>query len=731
MALSFVLGHILEGLIIFGLLTANAIIGYVHARGSRQAVELLKRRLAAKARVLRDGKWMTAPAAALVPGDIILVRLGDIVPADAKVISGGLTADESALTGESLPRELAPSGIVYSGSVVRQGEATCLAVNTGTRTYFGRTAELVKVARPVSHQAEVMLAVVKYMMYLGIAASALVAFYALLLHLGVLVVATFVVIFLLGAVPVALPAVMTIVQSVGAMELSRKGVLVTRLDAVEDAASITVVCFDKTGTITENRLAVVDRAAFNPYQPGDVLAVAALASRAEGDDPIDLAVLQAARSSGVDLTAYQSVSFTPFDPARRRTEAVVEFAHDRFKAVKGAARTVLSLGAADAALTARVNAAADAFSARGFRTIAVARSRGGIERIELVGLLALADPLRPDSAAMIAEVGRLGIKPVMLTGDGLAIAREVAREAGIAGEVRRYADVRDLDEAAQSKAVEQSSGFAEIYPEDKFHIVKLLQSRGHVVGMTGDGVNDAPALKQAEMGIAVSSATDVARAAASVVLTRPGLGVIVDAVKMSRQTYQRMLTWVINKEIKVMGFVGVLTLGFFWLRDVVVSLLGMSLIVFANDFVTMSLATDNVHETSNPNQWNVRNVTLAAAVPALLLVGEGMLVVALGASAFHLAGAALKALVMLNFVFASQFRVLSVRERRHLWSSRPGTALLVSSTATLVAFTLLGCFGVFARQLTAEHVLTVLVLSAVLAVLIDFPKYYLFRKFGL
>ena len=408
-------------------------------------------------------------------------------------------------------------------------------------------------------------------------------------------------------------------------------------------------------------------------------------------------------------------------------------AQKRFKAVKGAAQIVISMcRGIDKEDMEKANETVEEFSRKGYRTIAVARSEGDdLDNLKLAGLLSLADPLRPDSKSMIEQARKLGIKLIMLTGDSMAIAQEIALQAGIGGNIIRMADIEGLSEDEQMKVVGKSDGFAEIYPEDKYKIVKLLQSRGHMVGMTGDGVNDAPALKQAEMGIAVSNATDVAKASASVVLTEPGISVIINAVTISRQTYQRMLTWVINKVTKVIEFVGLLTLSFFWLHAIVLSLLGMSLLVFANDFVTMSLATDNVKHTPNPNMWNVKNITLASLVPGILLVVEGMLVILMGMKYFHLEWEKLRTLVMLNLIFNSQFRVLIVRERRHFWSSMPGRELLILSAATIIGFALLGVYGVFVPSLTLYQVATVLIFSAVVTLGIDFPKFYIFRRFKL
>jgi H+-transporting ATPase len=733
MGLSIVLRHYLEGIIIFVLLTVNAVIGHIHSRGSQKAVELLKKKLAIKAKIVRDGKWLMKDAKEIVPGDIITVGLGDIVPADAMMVSGEISVDQSALTGESLPVEAHRSDILYSSSVVKRGEARCVIVNTGANTYFGKTAELVKTAKPKSHQEEVMMAVVKYMMYLGIAASILVSLYALVMNLSLLLILTFAVIFLMGAVPVALPAVLTIVQSVGAMELAKKGALVTRLDSIEDAASIDILCFDKTGTITQNRLSVAESIPFSGHTKEDVITTAALASQEEGMDVIDLAVIEYAKSTSVDFNAYKRISHTPFDPSTKRTEAIIGVDAARFKAVKGAAQIVISLcRGIDKDDMAKADRMIVELSRKGYRTIAVARSEGNdVDKLKLFGLLALSDPLRPDSKSMIEQARKLGVRSIMLTGDNMSIAKEIALQVGIGGNIIRMADIEGLSGDEQVKVVGESDGFAEIYPEDKYKVVKLLQSRGHMVGMTGDGVNDAPALKQAEMGIAVSNATDVAKASASVVLTEPGISVIINAVTISRQTYQRMLTWVINKVTKVIEFVGLLTLSFFWLHDIVLSLLGMSLLVFANDFVTMSLATDNVKHTPNPNTWNVKNITLASLVPGMLLVVEGILVILMGLNYFHLDWEKLRTMVMLNLIFNSQFRVLIVRERRHFWSSLPGRELLILSAATIIGFALLGVYGIFVPSLTIYQVLAVLCFSVVFTLGIDFPKYYLFRRFGL
>ena len=732
MVLSFVLQHDIEGVIIFALLTVNAIIGFMHTRDSQKAVELLKQKLAIKAKVLRNGTWSQEEAGSIVPGDILVVRLGDIIPADAKIIEGHLSIDEAALTGESLPVEKKDADVVYSGSVVRRGEARCVAVNTGASSYFGKTTELVKVAKPKSHQEEIMLAIVKYSMYMGIAASVLVTTYGFFIHTELLLILTFIVALLMGAVPVALPAVMTIVESVTAMKLAEDGVLVTRLDSIEDAASISVLCLDKTGTITQNKLTVADTIPFSGFQSSDVIRSAALASRSEGMDLIDLAILDYAKSKGIAIDAYKQVVYTPFNPSTRRTEAIIETDGYRLRVVKGATQVILSLcKGVDAATTAQVDKTIVGLTEKGYRTIAVAQSTDGdVNTMKLTGLVPLADPPRPDSKKMIEEMRDVGVKPIMLTGDSHSIAKEIAGQVGIGTNIIRLADIKDMDEEDRARTVASSDGFAEIYPEDKYKIVKLLQTKGYMVGMTGDGVNDAPALKQAEMGIAVNNATDVAKASASVVLTLPGVSVIVDAIERSRETYQRMLTWVINKVTKVIQVVGILTVGYFMTGRMVLSLLGMSLLVFANDFVTMSLATDNVQHSASPNSWSVRNITLASLMIGTLLVVQGIIAVVWGINVYHFGLRRLQTFIMLMLVFTSQFRVIIVRERNWFWSSRPGKALIASTSLATLAFVALGTYGFIIPALSFAQVMTVLAYSAVVTLGLDFPKRYAFRKFG-
>jgi H+-transporting ATPase len=730
LGISFALRHYPEAVIILALLIFNAALGQFHERGSQRAIELLKKKSAGHAKVLRDEAWRAEKATAIVPGDVIAVKLGDIVPGDARILSGELFVDQSVLTGESFPRKARRSDLIYSASIVKRGAARCVVVNTGSATAFGLTAGLIKTAAHRSHQEKLMLSIVRYLLCLGAAALAAVTVAAIINGRDFLTILTLAIVFLLGAIPVALPAVLTIVQSFGALALSRRGAIVTRLASLEDAASMSILCLDKTGTLTRNKLSVVGAVPVSDYPEAELVRTAALASRREGSETIDLAIIDYAHAAGVSLKGCRRSSYTPFDPSLKRTEAVIEAAGGSYRAIKGAAQTVLELcPRAAEPVRRRFSDALEDASRKGFRVIAVARSEG--EDLRLMGLLLLADPIRPDSRSMISKAKKYGIRPVMLTGDNLAIAVETSRQVGIGENIIRMRELQGLSEADQSALINRSDGLAEIFPEDKFTLVKRFQAAGQVVGMTGDGVNDAPALRQAETGLAVSDATDVAKAAASVVLTEPGLHAIIDTIKISREIYQRMLTWVLNKIVKVVELIILLTAGFFMFGEIVVSLLGMTLLVFANDFVTMSLATDTAAHTPNPNTWNIRKVALAAVVPGLLFAAEGMLVILAGLYLFRLDWAQLRALVVLNLVFNSQFKVLILRERRHCWSSVPGRALLVLTSLTLIVFSLLGVSGLLFPAFQAAHILLVLGCSAGFAFAIDFPKYWIFRKLQL
>ena len=732
--LSGVLGHLDEAIIIVILLTINAVIGFSHSRSAGKALDLLKKKLSVTARVLRNGIWKSVAAREVVPGDVISVDLGDIVPADMKILSGQIAADQAALTGESLPVELDMGSMAFSGSVVTRGRSTGIIVATGSNTYFGRTTELVKIAKPKSHQEEIMLSIVRYVMYIGIIALAVTAVDSLLIHISdpLVNILTFAVIFLMGSIPVALPAVLSIVQAVGAMELVKSGALVTRLDSIEDAASLEYLYLDKTGTITLNKLSVVDVTPILPFTSEEVSTLGGLASSADSKDTIDSTIIAHSSSVKSKFSSSSQVEYTPFHPSTKRSESLIEWNGKRLKVTKGAPRIILAMCPdTPSEIVNQANRSVEEASQRGNRTLGVALSEEN-GQFKMAGIMALADPPRPDSRELISDLKQLSIRPVMLTGDNLLIAKQIAKDTGFGTNVIGMKELREVPEDEQAARIEDLDGLAEIYPEDKYRIVKITQARGHIVGMTGDGVNDSPALKQAEMGIAVSNATDVAKASAAVVLTQPGLRVILDAIRVSRQTYERMLTWVLNKVSKTIEIVILLAAAFFWIHTLAVTLLGMVLIIFTNDFATMSISTDNVKSAASPRKWSMGNISLAAGLIGLLFVVQGLLVIYAAIYYFHASLVIIQGMVVLNLIINSQFRILIVRERGRFWSSIPGWELLLTVIIVIVSFSIIGIVGAaLLPAMTIGEVIFILIFGAVFTIISDFVKCPIFKRLGL
>lgn len=720
---SFLLGRSLEGALISFLLFLNAIIGFWHRWNSTKTVELLKKKLQVSARILRNGEIKIRQARELVPGDVVHLKQGDLVPADLKVFQGEASVDQSAITGESLPVSVKEGGILYSGSILKRGELKALVLNTGTRSFYGTSLELVRIAQPKSHQEELILKVIRYSLLFAMFCALGASVFGIFVGLNITTILEFDLTMLMGAVPVAIPVMLTIVQAAGAIELSRKGVLVTRLDSVEDAASCDILCLDKTGTITENRITVEGVAPLEGTEE-EVLLWAGLASEKDSPDQIDWAILNEIEKRKIDLSTYRRLSFNPFDPETRRTEALVTNGNGETRVFKGAPQVIANLFTFEEADKANLEEIVKEFSKKGARSIAVALEKEGQARI--LGVIGLYDPPRKEAFSTIEKLKKLNVKPIMITGDNILIAQQIAKLVGIGSRVRSLAELKELPDRELSSLLEQLDGIAEVFPEDKYQIVKHLQEKGHIVGMTGDGVNDAPALKQAELGIAVENATDAARASASVVLTKPGIEVILDCLILSRKTFQRTLTWILNKIIKVVEFSALLTLGFIWLRTSVLPLLHMALLILANDFATMSLATDRVEFSSSPNIWNVKNIALAALIPGLLFFLEDTLILIWGHSIFHLPQ--LQSLILLALVFNSQMRIMLVRERRHFWSSLPGRALTLAALFTVVTFSALTVWGIVLYPISLRVVFGLFLFILACALVIDFPKFYLFRK---
>jgi H+-transporting ATPase len=698
MVLSAVLGKYSDLVVVGALLVINAVLSFMQESRAAGVVAALRKRLQVNARVRRDSNWQVVPARELVPGDIVRVRPGDIIPADVKLLTGALTVDQSALTGESKDADKKPGEVLSSGSVVRRGEGNGVVMLTGAKTYFGRTTQLVQEARPKLHIEAVVAKVVRWLFVIVGALLGMVVVLSLIRGAPLIEMVPLMLVLLMSAVPVALPVMFTVSMAVGSKELAKRGVLVTRLSAAEDAATMDVLCADKTGTITMNQLAVTGVIPLEHATEADALFAGALASQEANQDPIDLAFLSAAKAQHVfdGVPAVTPVSFAPFDAKKRRTEAIVEQNGQRLRVMKGAVRTVAEACGlqppAIEALEARVGESA----LKGYRTLAVARGpETGAPA--LVGLVTLYDPPRSDAKQLIATLHDLGVPVKMLTGDALAVASEIARGVGLPN-IRRVADLKAAGAQAGSEAVDLlagADGFAEVYPEDKYIVVQHLQAAGHVTGMTGDGVNDAPALRQAEVGIAVSTATDVAKGAASVVLTEPGLTNIVALVEQGRTIYQRILTWIINKISRTILKAAFVAIAFVVTGKFVVSAFAMLLLVFMTDFAKISLATDNVRPSKKPETWNIGGFITVSVVLGVAMVAETLLLLWIGWSHFALAtnNNALYTFSFLMLLYFAAFSVVSARERHWFWATLPSKTFLSALAVDVLTGTVLTFVG--------------------------------------
>ena len=662
--------------IILVLLVANAVVGFWEEHQAGNAIAALKAKLAIKARVIRDGKWITPAARELVPGDVIRVRLGDIVPADARLLDGDpVEVDQSALTGESLPATRKSGEAVFSGSIVRQGEIGALVYATGANTYFGKTAELVQEAHTVSHFQRAVLKIGNYLIMLAVVLVASIVAVAIVRGDPILTTLQFALVLTVAAIPVAMPTVLSVTMAVGARLLAKKKAIVTRLVAIEELAGVDVLCADKTGTLTQNKLTLGDPFGVNNISAEQVILAAALASRADNDDTIDLAVLGGLKNDQA-LKPYQVGHFQPFDAVHKRTEAAVTGPDGKaFKVTKGAPQVILALSANAAEVTPAVDKAVNEFAARGFRSLGVARAEGD-GKWQFLGVLPLFDPPRDDAEATIATAQRMGVKVKMVTGDALAIAQETAKKLGMGTNILDAATLGDEKQQrtpAVSVSIEMADGFAQVFPEHKFRIVDVLQKRGHIVGMTGDGVNDAPALKKADCGIAVSGATDAARAAAAIVLMTPGLSVIIDAIKESRKIFQRMNSYAIYRiaeTLRVLLFMtlAILIFNFYPLTAVMIVMLAL-----LNDGAILSIAYDNVHYKDAPEAWNMRLVLGIATVLGLVGPIAAFGLFFLGDRVFHLDRPHLQTMMYLMLSVAGHLTIFQTRTRGPFWSipSRP------------------------------------------------------------
>jgi H+-transporting ATPase len=714
-ALQLMLGEYAEASIIAVLLIFNAALGLLHEGRAQATVRALKSRLALSASVRRDGAWMIVPAAALVPGDVIKLSLGSVVAADVRVVAGAVLLDQSMLTGESLPIEAGPGRETWAGALVRRGEAVAEVTQTGTRTKFGRTAELVRTAHVASSEQKAVFRVVRNLAGFNGAVTFALTAYAYRLGMPVAELIPLILIAVLGSIPVALPATFTLATAIGAQALAKSGVLPTRLSAVHEAASMDVLCSDKTGTLTRNELTVGVVRAMPAFDEARVLALAALASSEGGQDPVDIVVRTAAAQANAVADLPALTRFVPFDPAAKMSEA--------FAAAPGGAAIRIAKGAfaVIASLTQPSSEAAEAagmLEAQGYRVLGVAA--GPPENMRFAGLIALGDPPRSDAAPCIAELQDMGVRTVMVTGDARDTAAVVARAVGLDGAVYPPGVIADAVRA------EDFAVFAGVLPEDKYRLVKSLQKARHVVGMCGDGANDAPALRQAQIGIAVSTATDVAKSAAGIVLTEPGLAGIVAAVREGRVTFQRILTYTLRSMAQKTGQVLFLAIGLAITGHAILTPLLMVLSIMTGDFLAMSSTTDNVRPSARPNAWRVDSLTIAGVAIGVCSLIFCVAVLAVGKFPLGFDLARLRTLTLVTLLFSSQAIFYVVRERRRLWSSRPSLIVIASSTVDIAIILTMAIYGILMAPLPVPVIGGVFVAALALALVLDQVKVAVF-----
>jgi H+-transporting ATPase len=726
--------------IIASLLVFNAVLGFWEEHAASDALESLKNSLALKARVLRGGGWTEIDAATLVPGDVVRLYLGDVVPADCRLLEGDyLSIDQAALTGESLPVAKRAGDDAYSGSIVKQGGMVGVVTATGSNTFFGRTAKLVAAAGNASHFQQAVLKIGNFLIILAVVlAVVLVADQLFKMRgrfdrAGLLRLAELVLILLVASVPVAMPAVLSVTMALGSKMLARKKAIVSRLESIEELAGIDVLCSDKTGTLTQNKLTLGEPRPWPEVDSETLILMGSVASRKADNDPIDLAVMAGLKDAAV-LASYTQLQYVPFDPVRKRTEATVKDSTGKqFRVTKGAPQVIIDLAKLAGEAAVNANTIVDDFASHGYRTIAVARADDN-NAWHFLGILPLYDPPREDSKETIARAKQYGIAVKMVTGDDVAIARQIAAQLGMGANIQPAnalfpGDVTKGEiplNAAES--IERADGFARVLPEHKYAIVKLLQQRGHLVGMTGDGVNDAPALKQADVGIAVSGATEAARAAAALILTAPGLSVIIEGIAEARRIFERMNGYVLYRiamTIAIMGFVVLASIyyGFFPLTPIMIIALAL-----LDDVPIMTIAFDNTQVNPKPVKWQFEQMLTVSSVLGLLAVVQSFVLLYLGESMMELERPKLQTMMFLQLVAGGHLMLFVTRTRHAFWTSpHPNMRLFWAIVATQVAAVLMCGFGWLVPQLSWRVIGFLWCYNLVWMVVQDLVKMALYR----
>lgn len=701
-------GAYVEAAVIGGLLLFNATLGFIQEGRAGAALAALKKRLAPTALVRRDGAWVRLPASELVPDDVIRLPLGALVPADAIITSGSVMIDQSMLTGESVPVDAEPGSQVYAGALVRRGQAIAEVTAIGSKTFFGRTAELVRTAHSSSSEQAAIFSVTRSLATVNGTVAVLIIASAYYMAFAPPDLIRLALTALLATIPLALPATFTLSAALSAQVLAARGVLLTRLSAAHEAAAMGVLCADKTGTLTCNTLEVVDVVAMAGFERERVLALAALASSEADQDPIDAAVRGSAAEVPGERTPERLLQFIPFDPETKSSEAFVVAPNGQeLHIAKGAFEVIAKV----AKVPANARQLVDDIAAQGHRVIAVAV--GGPNALHLAGLIALSDPPREESANLVAALRDMSVRTIMVTGDSAVTAAAIAGRVGIPGVVC------PAEHLSEELSTDKFGVFARVVPEQKYQLVKALQHHGHVVGMCGDGVNDAPALRQAQIGIAVFSATDVAKAAAGMVLTEPGLAGIVSAVREGRVGFQRLLTYTFNMLVKKIEIVLFLAIGLGLTGHGILTPALMVLLFMTNDFLAMSLTTDRASPAPSPSVWRMRNITAAAIVLGACKLGFSTTILAVGKFKLGFTAGELQTLAFVTLVFGNQALLYVLRERHRLWNSKPGNWVLASSLVDIAFVSFLAVSGTLMEPLAWPVMVAVFATAIGFGLLLD------------
>ncbi|MFX1388822.1 MAG: plasma-membrane proton-efflux P-type ATPase [Promethearchaeota archaeon] len=688
-------------IIIIAMLLINSVVRFWEENKADNAIELLKEKLALRAKVLRNGKWIETEAVNLVPGDVVHIRLGDIIPADIKLIEGEyLTLDESVLTGESLPVDKKISDMAYEGAIIRQGEMDGVVVGTGLNTFFGKTTQLVEDAKTKSHFQTAVVKIGNYLIILAVILVSIIFLVGFLRAEAFFYILQFALVLIVAAIPVALPAVMMVSMAVGAMQLAKKKAIVSRLLSIEEAASIDILCCDKTGTLTENQISIANVNPYGKFSENDVIVYGSLASKEESKDPIDDAffdIVKEKQEIHSLYSNYQLLSFKPFDPVIKRTEAMIKDENDiEFRVSKGAIQVILSLVKGNQEFQENVNNQGKKFASSGFRALAVAKTNNQ-NQWEYVGIVALHDPPREDSLDTIKTAKSLGIKVKMVTGDHVEIAKQIGENLGIGTNIVVSSKIMEKDDNETISLVEKADGFAEVYPEHKYHIVELLQEKDHVVGMTGDGVNDAPALKKADVGIAVSNATDAAKSAADIVLTDPGISVIIKATEESRKIFERMKSYAVYRIAETIRILIFLVLSITIFAFYPITAVMIVILALLNDLPIMTIAFDNTKIAEKPVRWRMQRILIISSVLGIAGVLFSFSVFLIGKFIFQLSIGVLQTFIFLKLAVAGHMTIYLTRtEENHFWKRPfPSKILFIACESTQVIATIFAAMGVF------------------------------------